>query len=158
LGLRQPEKLNDQHDFSQFDCGETSINEYAHRAGKAAKSRHAVIYVTCEIGTLNVKGFYTLSSGSVQRDLAPKNLQRNAMNEFPVTILGRLGVDKAYQGSGVGLDLLQDALTRAINASQIVGSRAVLVHALDPRLAAFYTKHAGFKPSPVSPLTLFMAL
>jgi GNAT superfamily N-acetyltransferase len=85
-------------------------------------------------------------------------MQRFSMNEIPVTILGRLGVDKSYQGKGVGLDLLQDALQRAINAAEIIGSRAVLVHALNQKLADFYKKHAGFKESPITPLTLFMAL
>lgn len=85
-------------------------------------------------------------------------MQRFSMSEIPVTILGRLGVDKGYQGKGIGLDLLQDALERSISAAEIIGSRAVLGHALDQRLADFYKKHAGFQESTASPLTLFLAL
>lgn len=158
LGLNAPEKLNEHHELSQFDCGESSINDFAHNALKQAKTRNAVIYVVCEVGTNVVKGFYTLSNGSVARNEPPKNMQRFSMSEIPVTILGRLGVDKSYQGKGVGLDLLQDALQRAIIAAEIIGSRAVLVHALNQSLADFYKKHAGFKESPITPLTLFMAL
>ena len=158
LGLTAPEKLNETHDFSQFNCGESSINEYARQAHKQAKSRNAVIYVTCENGTNLVKGFYTLSNGSVARNEPPKSMQRFSMSEIPVTILGRLGVDKGYQGQGVGLDLLKDAIERSIKASELIASRAVLVHALDQGLADFYKKHAGFQESTVSPLTLFMSL
>ena len=158
LGLNAPIKLNEHHDLSQFDCGEPSVNDFAQKAHKQAKTRNAVIYVVCETGTNVVKGFYTLSNGSVARNEPPKSMQRFSMNEIPVTILGRLGVDKSYQGKGVGLDLLQDALQRAINAAEIIGSRAVLVHALNQKLADFYKKHAGFKESPITPLTLFMAL
>jgi GNAT superfamily N-acetyltransferase len=158
LGLNAPVKLNEHHDMSMFDCGEPSVNDFAHKAHKQAKSRNAVIYVVCEAGTNVVKGFYTLSNGSVARNESPKNMQRFSMSEIPVTILGRLGVDKSYQGKGIGLDLLQDALQRAIIAAEIIGSRAVLVHALNQSLADFYKKHAGFKESPITPLTLFMAL
>jgi GNAT superfamily N-acetyltransferase len=158
LGLTAPEKLNDDHDLSQFECGEPTINDYARKAHKQAASRNAVIYVVCEKGSNIVKGFYTLSNGSVFRNEAPKNMQRFSQSEIPVTIMGRLGVDKEYQGQGIGLDLLKDALERSIVAAETVGSRAVLVHALNLSLADFYKKYAGFKESEVSPLTLFMAL
>lgn len=158
LGLSAPERLEQHHDLSQFDCNESSINDYVQKAHKQVAYKNAVIYVVCEAGTNFVKGFYTLSSGSVIRNEAPKNMARFSLNEIPVTVLGRLGVDVSYQGKGVGLDLLQDALERSISASEIVGSRAVLVHALTPELAAFYKKHAGFRESPISPLTLFLAL
>lgn len=158
LGLSAPEKLNENHDFSQFDCKESSVNDFAKKAQKQAQSRNAVIYVVCEKGTNLVKGYYTLSNGSVARNEPPKNMQRFSMSEIPVTILGRLGVDKDYQGKGIGLDLLQDALQRSIVAAEVIGSRAILIHALDQRLADFYKKHAGFKESTVSPLTLFLAL
>lgn len=158
LGLSAPEKLTEEHDFSQFDCNEISVNEFARKAHKQIKYRNAVFFVSCEVGTKYVKAYYTLSSGSVMRNEPPKSMQRSSMKEIPVTILGRLGVDKDYQGKGVGLDLLKDALNRSLAAADIVGSRAVLVHALDQRLADFYKQHAGFKESTVSPLTLFLAL
>ena len=158
LGLSAPERLGEHHDLSQFDCNEPSINDYVQKAHKQAAYKNAVIYVVCEAGTNVVMGFYTLSSGSVIRNEAPKNMARFSLNEIPVTILGRLGVDVRYQGKGVGLDLLQDALERAIAASEIIGSRAVLIHALTPELAAYYKKHAGFKESPITPLTLFLSL
>lgn len=158
LGLSAPERLHERHDLSQFDCNEISINEYLRNAQKQAKHKNAVVYVVCEAGTDVVKGFYTLSSGSVIRNEAPSNMARFSPKEIPVTILGRLGVDAAYQGKGVGLDLLQDAVERAIAASEVVGSRAVLVHALTQELATFYKKHAGFQESSITPLTLFLAL
>lgn len=158
LALSAPEKLHPQHDFSHFDCGAESINRFAIQAHKQAKFRNSVVYVVCEAGTDTVRGFYTLSNGSVIRNEAPRNMQRFSTNEIPVTLLGRLGVDRCCQGRGLGLDLLQDALERAIAAAAVVGSRAVLVHALDERMAEFYKKHAGFKESTVSPLTLFLAL
>ncbi|WP_262415533.1 GNAT family N-acetyltransferase [Pseudomonas sp. MIS38] len=158
LELSAPEKLNEMHDFSAFECGEASIDTYVKRALKAQAAKDAVIYVTCRKGSTQVLGFYTLTNGAVVRDEAPKKLQRNAPNPCPVTILGRLGVDKTIQGQGVAKALLQDAIERSIAASETVGSRALLVHALDQDLANFYKKYAGFIESSISPLTLMLSL
>lgn len=158
LGLSAPEKMNHEHDFSQFDCGEESINEFVKTIRKQVEYRNSVVYVICDIGTKIVRGFYTLSNGSVNRDEPPKNMTRYSTKDIPVTLLGRLGVDKTIQGHGVGADLLRDAVERAIAASQVVASRALLVHALDERVAAFYKGQAGFKESPISPVTLFLSL
>lgn len=158
LGLSAPEKLTSEHDLSQFDCKESSINEYVVTAYKQVSLKNAVVYVVCQTGTKIVKGFYTLSSGSVLRSEAISKMQRNSPERISVTLLGRFGVDKQYQSNGVGKDLLKDAIERCIFSAQTVASRGVLVHALDARLAMFYSKNAGFKPSPISDLTLFLAL
>lgn len=158
LELSAPVKLDDDHDFSDFDCGERSINEYAKRARKAQLAKDAVVYVVTLKGASRVVAFYTLTNGSVVRAQAPKAMQRNAPEQYPVTVLGRLGVDKSIQGRGVAKALLQDAIERSLQAAEIVGSRAMLVHALDPRLALFCQRTAGFIPSPVSPMTLMLSL
>lgn len=158
LGLSAPARVSAEHDFSAFDCGIAALNDYARQAYKNTRKRNAVRYVTCHSGTMVVAGFYTLSNGCIWRNEAPKPLQRNSPDEIPVALLGRLAVTRAVQGRGVGLDLLQDALEKARHAAEIVGSRAVLVHALDARVADFYRRYAGFQPSPISPLTLFIAL
>ena len=46
---------------------------------------------------------------------------------------------------GLGADLLQDALIRAIAGARHYGARAVVVDAIDDRAAAFY-RHHGFLP------------
>lgn len=159
--LSKPEKLNKFHDFTEFDCGEPSINDYLHKnARKAQDHKHAVVYVTCFAGSNRVAGYYTLSAGSVAREhVIPKSHQRNSPTAHPVTILGRMGVTMAAQGYGYSVDLLQDAIRRCILASDSVGTSAVLVHPLDDKLADFYAKHAGFQPCPeLSPLTMMLSL
>ena len=51
----------------------------------------------------------------------------------PVMILGRLAVDKLFQGQGIGVGLLQDAVMRTVQAAEIAGIRALLVHAISER-------------------------
>lgn len=159
--LSKPEKLNKFHDFTQFDCGETSINDYLHKkASKAQDHKHAVVYVACFAGTNRVAGYYTLSSGSIGRDhVVPRKFRHDSPTSHPVTILGRMGVTMTAQGFGYAVDLLQDAIGRCMAASETVGTSAVLVHPLDDKLASFYAKHAGFKPCPdLSPLTMMLSL
>jgi GNAT superfamily N-acetyltransferase len=75
----------------------------------------------------------------------------------PMAILGRLAVDRAWQGRGLGVALLRDAVERTRAASLILGVRGLLVHALSDKAAVFYTHH-GFVASPTNPLTLVLSL
>ncbi len=159
--LRAPEKLNDEHILDEFDSGVASINDYLQRqARKAQAAKQAVVYVVCRKDTPVVMGYYTLSSGSIAREnVVPKSHQRNSPSVHPVTLLGRMGITLAAQGQGFAIDLLQDAIERAISASETIGSTAMIVHPLNERLSGFYTKYAGFIPCPgLSPITLMLPL
>ncbi|MCZ4324393.1 GNAT family N-acetyltransferase [Pseudomonas anguilliseptica] len=161
VALSSPERLNHTHDLSNFDCGEVSINEYLHdKARQAQEKKHAIVYVSCFSGTNKVAAYYTLSGGSVDRShVVPKKHQRNSPSNHPVTILGRMGITLEAQGQGYATDLLQDAITRCISASEVVASSAVIVHPLNEDLAGFYERKAGFKPCPdLSPLTMMLPL
>ncbi len=72
-------------------------------------------------------------------------------------ILGRLAVDKTEQGQGLGQGLLKDALLRTLQASEIAGLRAVLVHAKHEKTKQFYLKF-GFEVSPVEEFELFLLM
>ena len=161
LELTAPEKLNDQHILDQFDSGERSINNYLHKqARKAQADKQAVVYVCRRKGTQIVMAYHTLSSGSVARaNVVPKSHQRNSPNVHPVTLLGRMGITLEAQGQGFAIDLLQDAIERAITASESIGSSAIIVNPLNERLANFYIKYAGFIPCPgLTPITLMLPL
>lgn len=74
-----------------------------------------------------------------------------------MAILGRLAVDRQWQGKGVGVALLQDALLRSAQAASIMGIRGLLVHAISDAAKAFY-QHHGFTASPKHPMTLVLSL
>jgi GNAT superfamily N-acetyltransferase len=57
----------------------------------------------------------------------------------------------------MGKALLKDALVRIAQAADVVGARAVLVHAIDERARSFY-QHFGFEPSPVHELQLMLLM
>ncbi len=80
-----------------------------------------------------------------------------AAHPVPVIILARLAVDRSEKGKGLGAGLIKDALLRTVQAADIVGCRAVMVHAKDEAAKAFYQRF-GFGPSPTDPFRLFLLL
>jgi GNAT superfamily N-acetyltransferase len=75
----------------------------------------------------------------------------------PVMVLGRLAVDRTIHGQGVGTGLLRDAVLRTVQAAEIVGIRAILVHAISEAARRFYEKY-GFVASPLDPLTVMITV
>lgn len=74
---------------------------------------------------------------------------------IPVMVIGRLAVDLGWQGQGIGRALLRDALLRTLQAAEIAGIRAILVHAISAEAKQFYEK-CGFRASPIDSMTLMV--
>jgi hypothetical protein len=90
--------------------------------------------------------------------MPPKLKREQGLPQYiPLTIIGRLARDLRYARSGLGADLLRDALLRTLNASKIVGSRAVLVHAIDAHARQFWL-NSGFVESPIGSGTLYLPI
>ena len=64
---------------------------------------------------------------------------------IPVILLGQLAVDTDYQGRRLGSDLLVDAARRAHAASDLIGSRAIVVQTIDERAKSFFA-HPSSQP------------
>jgi GNAT superfamily N-acetyltransferase len=75
----------------------------------------------------------------------------------PVMLLARLAVYFDWQGRGLGASLLQDAVARTLQAADIAGIRAMLVHALSPEVAQFY-RYFGFQATGSEPRTRMATL
>src|SRR5206468_11500656 len=105
-----------------------------------------------------VVSYYTLAAASVRREETPARVAKGlAAHPVPVILLARLAVDRSEKGAGLGTGLLKDALLRTVQAADIVGCRAIMVHAKDEGARAFYERF-GFEPSPVDPLRLFLLM
>ncbi len=114
-------------------------------------------FVICAPETDDVIGFYSLANGAVQRAAATKRLQRNAPDPIPVMVLGRLAVAEAWERRGLGRSLLRDAVLRTVQAGEIAGVAAILVHAKSDEAAEFYRRF-GFSEAELHPLTLMLPL
>jgi predicted N-acetyltransferase YhbS len=80
-----------------------------------------------------------------------------AAHPVPIILLARLAVNTREKGHGLGSGFLKDALLRAAAAADLIGGRAVMVHARDEKAAAFYQRF-GFEPSPTEPFRLFLLM
>jgi len=103
-------------------------------------------------------GYYSIPAGSVSVEEAPARISKGlARHPIPVILLARLAVHKEEKGTGLGKALLKDALARIAQAADVVGARAVLVHAIDEQARAFY-EHFDFEPSPIDALRLMLLM
>ena len=151
-----PQPITEDHDCHCFDCGRESLNSWLRKTALKNEANDASrTFVICADG--KVVGYYSLATGSVTRGDAPGKVKRRMPEPLPVIVLGRLAVDVRWQGQGIGLALLRDALLRCLEVSRDVAVKAVLVHALDEGAKQFY-QSVGFIESPAHELTLFMPM
>ena len=156
MAISIPVPLAAQHDLSGFDCGEPALDDWLTQRALKNESRFSRTYVVCE--DERVIGYYCISAGMVERSAAPGKIRRNAPDAIPVSVIGRLAVDKNYSGRGLGADLLSDALRRIAVASQSIGIGAVLVQAKDENARRFYLACAEFIEFPAESRTLFLPI
>ena len=149
----RPVQLEGSMTVDGFSSGQRFVDDwYARRARYAKERGSAVVYVThregADPGTEPPAGFYTLSSASVERDLISGGwLKRNSPSQIPVILLGVLGVDSRYQGSGLGSMLLNDASRRSLVIADSLGAKALVVDPVDESASAFYARY-GFERIP----------
>ena len=149
-----PALLIEAHDFSNFNSGTDILDEWLkHRAVDNLKSAASRSYVICPAGTNEVIGFYALSMGQIFGHAVVGSMRRNMPPQIPSVILGRLAIDKTWQGRGLGRALLADAVRRSLRAATEVSARLIIVHAISPAAEAFYLHH-GFTRLPTESPTL----
>lgn len=154
--VRAPEHLDGKHDLSTFECGVPELDAWLkRRALQNEASGASRTFVVTADG--HVIGYYTLATGAVSHATATGRVRRNMPDPIPVMVLARLAVDRGHQGRGLGVALLKDALLRTLQASQIAGIRAVLLHAISESSKRFYLAH-GFDESPVDPMTMMITV
>jgi GNAT superfamily N-acetyltransferase len=155
--ISKPAALKPGHDVSGFDCEREQINHWLKTHAKKAGERDAArTFVVCR-GPKRVVGFYALAAGGIAHASAPGALRRNTPDPIPVIILAMFGVHKKEKGQGIGQDLLNDAMRRALQAARIIGARALLVHALDAEAARYYKTH-NFAPLDAKEETFFVTM
>jgi GNAT superfamily N-acetyltransferase len=150
-------KLTADHDQASFDCGNDALNRFIKQ--HALQGQRAGISQTyvATIGT-GIVGFHTLVVGEITHSEAPERLAKGLPRfPIPIIILARLAVDASWKGKGLGGALVVDAMRRILNAADIAGVRAMVVHAKDDDARRFY-EHLGFIPFPGKMLTLYRLL
>jgi len=150
-------KLDRSHIVESFDCGQEALNRTIARFALSSQSAgSAQTYVA--VADKRVVGYYSLAVGAVAHAEAPPRIVKGlARHPVPVMLLARLAVDNAAKGQGLGAALLHDALARTLQAADIAGIRAVIVHAKDDAARRFY-EHFDFDPSPTDAYHLYLLI
>jgi GNAT superfamily N-acetyltransferase len=154
------EPLGQHHARADFSCGVPELDRYFKRqASQDIRRRIARVFVVArESAPDRVLGFYTLSALSVAADELPREIARRLpKHPMPAALIGRLAVDEADQGTGIGRMLLMDALHRTLAASEEIAVFAMVVDAKDRNARRFY-EGFGFLPFPETPMRLFLPL
>ena len=156
--LSQVELLTKVHDVGRFDCARhESLNLWLRKYALQNQANDSARTYVVHRANL-VIGYYAISAGSVARDAAsPRAAQGLANHPIPVSLLARLAVDRTEQGGGLGRALLKDALLRIERAADVLGIRAVLVHAIDREARTFYERF-DFEPCLDDELHLMLLL
>ena len=154
---RRVEKLRREHVLDAFACGQPDLNAWLIKyalQNQSASSAKTYVGLVKE----SVVGYYSLAVGQVEYSDAPERLRKGlARHSVPIMLLARLAVHKEWQGRGVGRALLRDAILRTLQASEIAGIRALVVHAKDDAAKRYYEQF-DFVSSPTDPLHLYVLL
>ena len=148
------EPLGPHHDRISFASGVEPLDRYLRsQAGQDARKNMAAPFVLV-LPDGAVGGYYTLSATAVKlADLPDQTVRRLPRYPLvPATLLGRLAVDRRFQGRGYGRFLLADALCRIARSE--IASFAVIVDAKDEAARCFYERES-FLPFADQPMKLF---
>ncbi len=155
--ITPPELLNEEHQASAFVSGVESLDVWLkQRALKNQLTGGSRVYVACQEKN-RIIAYYALASGAVSTEEATGRLRRNTPTPIPVVILGRLAIDKTFQGKGIGRALIRDAGLRVLQAADTIGIRGIIAHAISDEAKAFY-EQVGFSASPLDPMLLMITL
>lgn len=152
-----PVRLDQSHDFLNFDCGKEALNSFLARHALANQANgSARTFVGLEGN--RVVGYYSLAVSSVSYEDAPERMTKGlARHPVPILLMARFAVDKQHQGQGVGHGLFKDALKRCLAVASDAGVRAFMTHAKDEDAKAFYLRY-GMAECPTNPLHLYLLM
>lgn len=152
------EELTRDHDWDDFDCGDERINDYLKKYACQNKDTNIAYPYALTDNSGEVYGFFTLSTAQVYREGLPES-EVKGLPRYPIPAIriGQMGLDKDYQGKGIGRELLVEALIKSYQISQNIGARIVIVDAINNQVAKFYRKF-GFIQYQDDPEKLFISM
>jgi ribosomal protein S18 acetylase RimI-like enzyme len=145
------------YDRAGFNSGSAPLDRYLReQVTQDIRRRMAACFVALA-GEARIAGYYTLATASVPLADLPGSMTRRLPRypTVPAIRMGRLAVDRAFKGQGLGGVLLVNALRRAAHSE--IAAFAMIVDAKDAQAAAFY-RHYAFIELADSPRTLFLPL
>ena len=149
--------LTGSHDRQGFDCGRQELNDWLRQVARQHQDKglSKTFVAVREDAPERICGYYALTLAELENRHLPDAWRKKLPRRIPGVRLGRLAVDKQYQGKGLGELLLVDALTRAQRIYTEAGGIGLFIDAIDERAADYYRRF-GFAAAPDNPLLLFL--
>jgi len=147
-----------EHERSLFRCGEDALDRYFQtQVTQDVRRRIANCFVAVDVVTSQIAANYTISAASIPLvDLPADEIRRlPRYPTVPAVRIGRLAVDKRFQGRGWVRRCWADAAARAMKAD--AAAFTLLVDAKNDRAVEFY-RRSGFRTLASQPRTLFLPL
>lgn len=144
------EALNPGRSVESFNCGKKPLDDWIKNSALGAeRQRTSRTFVLCG-DSGEVIAYYSLAAHALTPEGLPNRIRGNTRGAIPAVLIAKLALHHDHHGRGLGGALLADALGRVVEAGRHVGTRVVVVDAIDEEAAAFYEKH-GFQPMPGTP-------
>lgn len=140
-GFAKPKPLPKGLGITDFSCGDEIVDAWVDAHSATARQRGTAVIYASKADDDSIAGFYTLSTHSVARKgVSTGWLKRNSPDQIPVVLLGMLGVDRRFQGQGLGASLLRDAYENASKIASLAGARALVVDPSSQTAERFYER------------------
>lgn len=151
--------LQSHHATEAFGCGVDALDVWLRNTARQhLRKGISRSYVAVEQQAPDrILGYYSLTVGEAETPTLPAKIAKALPRRIPIVLIGRLAVDQAAKGHGIGGQLLVDALRRTVLVAEQVGISAILVDAKDEQAAAFYA-HFGFQALPDAPHRLVLPI
>mgnify|MGYP001954917750 CR=1 FL=1 len=133
--------LDPSLDRAAFSCGVRTIDNWFRNN---ARKHHEAYKVRTNVGLYEgrIVGFYSLAAaGSAAEAISEEARQMfERVKVAPCIYLSMIGVDKQFQGKGIGKTLMVDAMRTTLRVAEMVGVYALILDALDKEVAKRYER------------------
>lgn len=137
--------LGDDHDLGAFESDRPDLDQWlenearrAHRAGMT----HVTVWTDDEGA---VVAYYAITPTHVAAEGLSRSTRGGYSGPIPGYLIAKLALSRRLMGTGLGSQLLLDALETVAAAAHRAGGRLVVVDAIDDRAHGFY-EHFGLTP------------
>ena len=157
MKIEGPQVLTAQHDVAAFSCGHPALNRWLQTRALSNQQKGFTAVIVVHVQG-RVVGFYGLSPTAVLPAQLPRSVRTGQPPDpVPCLLLGQLATDSRWAGQGIATGLVKHALQRSVAAAELIGGRALVVHAVDDAAAGFWLRR-GFLPSRDDALVLFRSM
>lgn len=150
------EVLDKSHPRAKFESGTSEVDAWLKKSALQSQTKHLTTSKVLLDENRQIAGYYSLAFSQIDfSDLPVDVAKKLPRRQLPVSVLAWLGVDRGFQGRGIGRRLLATALVDCYEASQTFAFIAVILDCMDEQAKRFYQRF-DFDELPGYPMRLYL--